>query len=623
MEGLIGGVAAPFAGGAAGKGGASMPASAIESYALLGDTQSAALVARDGSIDWLCLPRFDSGACFAALVGEEKHGRWRVAPRSEVREARRAYRPGTLVLETIWRTGEGSVRLIDFMPPRVRTPDVVRIVEGLEGEVPIRAELVARFDYGSIVPWVRRREDGAISLVGGPDALLLSPGAPTEARNGAVVADFSIRPGQRVPFVLAWHPSYESAPAVADPEAALEETTRWWERWSGRCTYRGPWREAVVTSLCALKALTYAPTGGLVAAATTSLPESPGGVRNWDYRFCWLRDATFTLSALTTGGYREEAAAWRDWLLRAAAGDPARLQVMYGVLGERRLTELDLPWLPGYRGAAPVRAGNGAVSQRQLDVYGELMDALYVARRHGLDPEPASWQLQRALLDFLEGHWRLPDHGLWEVRSEPQDFTHSKVMAWVAFDRAIAAAEEARLDWPLERWRRLRDSIHHEVCRHAWSERRQAFTRSYGSSDLDASLLLMPEVGFLPASDPRVRATVAAIERELCQDGLILRYRQGDGLPAGEGAFLACSFWLADAYALMGREREAREVFEHLLSLRNDVGLLSEEYDPVAGTMLGNFPQAFSHVGLVNTAYNLTAGMPAPLRDREPRSRRA
>jgi GH15 family glucan-1,4-alpha-glucosidase len=590
----------------------------IEDYAFIGDTQTGALVGKDGSIDWLCLPRFDSAACFAALLGDASHGRWSIAPRAAVKRVTRRYREGGLVLETTFETADGTVRLIDCMPPRDRTPDVVRIIEGVSGRVELRMELVIRFDFGSIVPWVRRLPDGAVSAVAGADSLVLYTDAETRGEGLTTVAELVVEPGQRRSFVLLWHPSHEPPPAPVDALQAVSDTTQWWCEWASRCTYQGPWREAVVSSLVTLKALTFAPTGGIVAAATTSLPEWPGGVRNWDYRYCWLRDATFTLQALLLGGYEDEAAAWRDWLLRAVAGDPSKLQIMYGLAGERRLTEYELPWLPGYEGSRPVRVGNAAVHQCQLDVYGELMDALHQARYGGLPPEPNSWELQKVLLQFMEEAWRLPDAGIWEVRGPLQHFTYSKMMAWVAFDRGIKTIERLGLPGPVERWRALRRAIHDDVCTYAWNPVKQAFTQAYGSEHLDASLLLMPQVGFLPLGDERVVATINAIERELLREGLVLRYRtQGqDGLPPGEGVFLACSFWLADCYALMGRSEDAEALFERLLALRNDVGLLAEEYDPRARRQLGNFPQAFSHVGLVNTAFNLTRGQRKPAGER-------
>jgi GH15 family glucan-1,4-alpha-glucosidase len=582
--------------------------SRIEEYACIGDCQTAALIARNGSIDWLCFPRFDSPACFAALLGGPEHGRWRLAPSAEIRAIRRHYRPGTLVLETTYETDDGAVTLIDCMPPRSSHPDLVRMVVGQRGQVAMRMELVVRFDYGALVPWVRR-EDGGIKAIAGPDTLHLHSPVPTHGENLKTVADFTAHAGQRLPFILTWHASHQPTPELVDPEAAVEHTTAWWSDWSNRCSYEGPWREAVVRSLITLKALTYAPTGGIVAAATTSLPESLGGTRNWDYRLCWLRDATFSLYALMSAGYVEEAGAWRDWLLRAVAGSPSQIQIMYGLAGERRLTEFDVEWLPGYEGSAPVRIGNAAFQQYQLDVYGEVMDALHFARRTGLEPDENAWRVQRALLNFLESNWEEADEGIWEVRGPRQHFTHSKIMAWVAMDRAVKAVERFGLAGPVERWKRLRNTIHDQVCREGFDADLGAFVQSYGSKRLDASLLMVPLVGFLPASDPRVHGTIKAIEHYLTRDGFVLRYDTADsidGLPAGEGAFLLCTFWLADNLALIGRRAEARHLFTRLLELRNDVGLLSEEYDPEAGRLLGNFPQAFSHVALVNTAWNLT-----------------
>ncbi len=587
----------------------------IEDYALVGDTQTAALVGRDGSIDWLCAPRFDSGACFAALLGAPEHGRWLLAPRgADPARTRRAYRDGTLVLETTFATPDGRVRVIDCMPPRDRVPDVVRIVEGLEGEVPMQLELVVRFDYGSILPWVTRAEDGRLRFVGGGDALVFQSDVTTEGRGMTTAADFTVRPGQRVAFTLSWHASHERPPEPRDAVAAVRDTEAWWRDWSRCCKHSGPYHEEVCASLRVLKALTYAPAGGIVAAPTTSLPERLGGARNWDYRFCWLRDATFVLYAFTLAGYEGEAKAWRDWLLRAVAGDPAKLQIMYGLAGERRLNEAEIPWLPGYCGARPVRIGNAAVDQLQLDVYGEVTDAFYQTWRTGLALDQPSWNVQRAILDFLEGAWKEPDEGLWEVRGARQKFTHSKVMAWVAFDRAVKTVEQKGVPGPVDRWRKLRDEIHADVCAHGYDANKRAFTQAYGSEHLDASLLLLPQVGFLPATDERVVGTVAAIERELMCEGFVQRYptRGQDGLPPGEGVFLACSFWLADCYALMHRKQEAEALYRRLLALRNDVGLLAEEYDPANGRQLGNFPQAFSHVGLVNTAYNLTPAHTQP-----------
>jgi GH15 family glucan-1,4-alpha-glucosidase len=588
----------------------------IEDYALLGDTQTAALVGRDGSIDWLCLPRFDSGACFAALLGMERQGRWLLAPAGDTPpRVRRRYREDTLVLETEFTTPEGVVRVVDCMPPRDRIPDVIRVVEGVKGQVPMHMELIIRFDYGAVVPWVSRN-GAALHAVAGPDALVLYTPVETHGEGLSTVADFTVTKGQRLPFVLRWHPSHEPTPPPLDALAAVADTESWWRDWSSHCAYReNPWREAVHTSLRVLKALTYAPTGGIVAAATTSLPERLGGVRNWDYRFCWLRDATFTLYALLLGGFREEAQAWRDWLLRSVAGDPAQLQIMYGVAGERRLTELTLDWLPGYEGSRPVRTGNAAVRQFQLDIYGEVMDAMHQARRTGIAADRRSWNLARVLMDFLESKWQQPDEGLWEVRGPRQHFTYSKVMAWVAFDRAVKAVERFGQEGPVERWRAMRDTLRAEIHERGYDSRRGTFTQAYGSTALDASLLLMPLVGFLSPTDPKMEGTVRAIERELVQDGLVRRYHTGemrDGLPPGEGVFLACSFWLADNYVLQGRMDEAEALFQRLLDLRNDVGLLSEEYDPVARRQLGNFPQAFSHVGLINTAHNLTKHLSSP-----------
>jgi GH15 family glucan-1,4-alpha-glucosidase len=589
----------------------------IEDYAVIGDTQTAALVGRDGSIDWLCLPRFDSGACFAALLGEERHGRWLLAPAGPVTASSRRYLEGTLVLETKLVCADGEVRVVDCMPPRQQNPDVVRVVEGVRGRVAMRMELIVRPDYGAVVPWVRR-VGGALSFVAGPDAFELRTPVETRGRDFTTVAEFSVGPGDRVPFVLTWHPSHEPAPPAVDGLLVEAETETWWRHWHDRCAYEGGWGEAVERSLLTLKALTYAPTGGIVAAATTSLPEELGGVRNWDYRFCWLRDATFTLYALMLAGYVDEAAAWRDWLLRAVAGHPADLRIMYGVAGERRLPELVLDWLPGYEGSWPVRTGNDAAHQFQLDVYGEVMDCLHTARRQDVPPDDPSWAFQLALMEFLESAWKEPDQGIWETRGQRQHYTHSKVMAWVAADRAVKAVERVGRQGPVDRWRALRDEIRAEVLERGYDAGRNTFTRAYGSVDLDGSLLLLPLVGFIPASDPRMVGTVEAVRRELCDDGLVHRYLAGpdaDGLPGREGAFLACSFWLADNLTLQGRHWEAQQLFERLLSIRNDVGLLSEEYDVAAGRMVGNFPQAFSHVSLINTARNLSrSGGPADRR---------
>jgi len=589
----------------------------IEDYALLGDLQTAALVERGGSIDWLCFPRFDSGACFASLLGGPEHGRWLLAPVDGGTTSRR-YLHDTLVLETTWQTETGTARVLDFMPPRGRAPDIVRIVEGVSGRVRMRSELTIRFDYGHVLPWVRRVDDARVA-VAGPDALCFRTPAETRGENMHTVSEISVDEGERIPFVLTWFPSHEPVPAAIDPEQALAETESFWREWSDACTVQlpGEWSDLLRRSLIVLKALTYAPTGGIVAAPTTSLPEWVGGVRNWDYRFCWLRDATLTLLALLHGGHAEEAAAWRHWLLRAVAGDPADVQIMYGVGGERRLTELELPWLPGYEGSAPVRVGNAASDQLQLDVYGEVMDALYQARTAGLALEPAAWQIQVALLEHLEEAWRDPDEGIWEIRGERRHFVHSKAMAWVAFDRAVRTVEDHGFEGPLDRWRAVRDEIHREVCEHGFDPELGSFTQSYGSPELDASLLLLPLVGFLPCSDPRIRGTIEAVERELLQDGFVLRYRTSesaaDGLPPGEGVFLPCSFWLCDCYELLGRHDEAHELFARLVALGNDLGLMSEEYDPRAERQLGNFPQAFTHLALVNTAFNLAPHLPSPM----------
>jgi len=591
----------------------------IEDYGLIGDTQTAALVSTEGSIDWLCFPRFDSGACFAALLGHPNHGRWRITPGAIVRKVSRRYRGPSLILETEFTTDAGTVRLIDFMPIRGTEPDVVRIVEGVSGAVAMQMELIVRFDYGSIIPWVRR-VDGLWTATAGPDSLSLRTPVNLEGVNFATRADFTIGPGERVPFVLTWAPSHQAPRTLADPFCALDDTLEWWTDWAKAFNYEGPWKEQVLRSAITLKALTFAPTGGIVAAATTSLPEKIGGVRNWDYRFCWLRDATFTLYSLINCGFLTEAAAWRNWLLRAAAGDPARLQTMYGAAGERRLPELTLDWLPGYEDSKPVRIGNAAVDQFQLDVYGEVLDALHVARNAGLEPDGSAWSMEKVILEFVERSWREPDEGIWEVRGPQRHFVHSKVLAWVAFDRTIKSAEAFNLDGPVDRWRRIRQEIHDDVCAKGYNEALGTFTQYYGSTEVDASLLQIPLLGFLPCSDPRVGGTIATVERELYEDGYLHRYRTRkdgdvDGLPEGEGAFLACSFWLADAYLLQGRDEEARALFERLLSLTNDLGLLSEEVDVKSGRQLGNFPQAFSHVSLINTARNLTDGH-GPARER-------
>jgi GH15 family glucan-1,4-alpha-glucosidase len=580
----------------------------IEDYALISDRLSAALVGRDGSIDWLCFPRFDSEAVFARLLGDEDDGHWRIAPTSGARCTSRRYRGDSMVLESEWAVEDGVVRVIDFMPERGEAPDVVRIVEGVTGQVDMRSELRLRFGYGDVVPWVRHL-DGMLAAVAGPDAVWLASDVAHHGRDFASYADFSIEAGQREAFVLTWNPSYLHRPRPVDPYAALEQTQRFWQSWAEGCTYDGKYRDAVVRSLLTLKALTYAPTGGIVAAPTTSLPEVIGGSRNWDYRYSWLRDSTFTLQALVRTGYTEEASDWREWLLRAIAGSPERLQILYGVAGERRVPERELPWLAGYEGSAPVRVGNGAVDQLQLDVYGEVMDTLWLARCAGLDTEEDAWRMQRGLMHWLESGWKQPDEGLWEVRGDRQHFVHSKVLAWVAADRAVRTIEELKMDGPLDRYRALRDEIHRDVCSNGYDPERQTFTQAYGSKGLDAATLLIPQVGFLPAADERVRGTLRAVMTELAEDGMVRRYSTGetdDGQTGEEGAFLACSFWLADALVMDGQREAATERFEKLLSLRNDVGLLAEEYDVRAGRQIGNMPQAYSHVALVNTALNLS-----------------
>jgi GH15 family glucan-1,4-alpha-glucosidase len=583
-------------------------ASRIEDYALLGDCETAALVGRDGSIDWLCWPRFDSPACFAALLGGPEHGRWQITTADKPTATRRRYRDGTMILETEMETADGAVTLIDFMPLRGTCSDLVRMVVGRRGRVAMRMELILRFDYGSIVPWVIRLEDGRLRAVGGPDMVVLESDVPVRGEGLTTVADFSIGAGETASFVLTYTMSHHPPPQSVNSAKALRDTEAFWRDWDSRGTYTGEWGEAVSRSLLTLKSLTYRPTGGIVAAPTMSLPEHIGGSRNWDYRYCWLRDATLTLLTMMDAGYYDEAGAWRDWLLRAIAGSPSQVQIMYGLGGERHLREWEVPWLPGYERSAPVRVGNAAYSQLQHDVIGEVMDALHHARQGGLPPSDDGRNLQRALVSHLETIWHEPDYGIWEVRGDPQHFTHSKVMAWVALDRAVKNAEQLRLDYPIARWAALRDRIHEEVCRRAYDPDVGAFMQAYESKQLDASVLLLPLVGFLPPEDPRVRSTVDVIERRLMANGLVLRYdtsRTDDGLPPGEGAFLACSFWLADNFVLQNRRADAKTLFERLLSLRNDVGLLAEEYDPIARRQLGNFPQAFSHLALVDTALNL------------------
>ena len=583
----------------------------IEDYGLSATSRrrpsSAGTVRSTGS----AFPASTPERLFAALLGSSENGHWTIQPAGEFRSTRRRYRDDTLVLETELETDSGAVRLVDFMPPRETKPDLVRIVEGVRGRVEMRMELVIRFDYGSIVPWVRNL-DGTLVAIAGPDAVLLRTPVEHEGQDLRTVASFTVAEGERVPFVLRWFPSNEPPPETVDPEEALAATIEFWERWTETCSYRGRWYEAVHRSVLTLKALTYAPTGGIVAAPTTSLPEWVGGVRNWDYRYCWLRDATLTLLALIRAGYTEEAGAWRDWLLRAIAGSPEDLQIMYGVAGERRLTEFELPWLGGYEGSRPVRVGNGASGQRQLDVYGEVVDALYNSRRYGLAASDGAWQLTQKIFDWLESGWREPDEGIWEVRGPRRHFTHSKVMAWVAFDRAVKTIERFGREGPLERWKAVRKAIKDEVLREGYNADRGAFTQFFGSDRLDASCLLIPLVGFLPAKDERVVGTVRAIERELMRGGFVERYRADeenavvDGLPPGEGVFLPCSFWLAAVLAQQGRQDDAVALYERLLALRNDLGLISEEYDPERGRLLGNFPQAFTHIGIVETAFTLS-----------------
>jgi GH15 family glucan-1,4-alpha-glucosidase len=594
----------------------------IEDYALLGDLQTAALVGRDGSVDWLCLPRFDSGACFAALLGDDGNGRWLLAPADAAATSSRRYLDDTLILETTWETGEGAVRVLDFMPPRGESPDVVRIVEGLRGRVEMHTELVIRFDYGRVIPWVRRLDGDTRLAIAGPDALCLRTPVDVGGQDMKTVGRFTVAEGRRVPFVLTWYSSFADLPAKVDAERALADTTEFWHEWIGRCRFEGPAHDTVHRSLIVLKALTYGPTGGIVAAPTTSLPEHLGGVRNWDYRFCWVRDATLTLIALLLAGYEKEADAWRTWLLHAAAGNPDDLQIMYGVAGEQRLVELELDWLPGYETSAPVRTGNLASEQVQLDVYGELMDAFYQARTRGLEASEYAWSLQRILLRNLETRWREPDNGIWEIRGASRHFTHSKVMAWVAFDRAVRTIEEFGLEGDLERWCAIRDEIHEQVCREGFDENLGSFTQYYGSGTLDASLLLIPLVGFLPCRDPRVHGTIEAVRHDLTWDGLVLRYRSEDdvdGLPPGEGVFLPCSFWLVDCLELIGDHEAAHSLFERLLGLCNDLDLIAEEYDPASHRLLGNFPQAFTHLELVNSAFNLAKRHESPMELRHAR----
>jgi GH15 family glucan-1,4-alpha-glucosidase len=583
-------------------------AARIEDYAIIGDCHTAALVSRDGSIDWFCCPRFDSEACFAALLGSNDHGRWSISPQGPARITRR-YRANTLVLETHFETDDGAATLIDFMPPNRRDSTIVRLLVGTRGKVAMSTEFILRFGYGAIVPWVTRLEDGALRAIAGPDMVILRSPVHLRGRDMTTIGEFTINKDDTIPFVLSYLPSHLPLHAPLDPATALQQTEIFWRDWSAKCRPAGKWSDAVLRSMITLKALTYAPTGGMVAAPTTSLPEQLGGERNWDYRFCWLRDATLVLLGAMNANYYEEAKAWRDWLLRAVAGSPEQLQIMYGIAGERRLTEWTAAWLPGYENSAPVRIGNAAHSQLQLDVFGEIMDVYHQARRGGLSTNESGWEVQLKFLEHLETIWNEPDEGIWEVRGAPRHFTHSKVMAWVAFDRAIKSAETFGLEGPLDKWRKLREEICDEVCTNGFDTELGTFVQSFGSKQLDASLLMLPSVGFLPVTDPRIEATISAIERRLLHDGFVMRYDSGaadDGLPPGEGAFLACSFWLADVYTLQGRVADAERLFTRLVALRNDVGLLSEEYDPRVKRLVGNFPQAFSHMALVNSAYNLT-----------------
>ena len=587
----------------------------IEDYAIIGNLETIALVCRDGSIDWLCLPRYDRAACFAALLGSSDNGRWLIAPRAENPRISRRYVGPTLVLETTFETDSGAACVVDFMYRRGGVSDLFRLVRGLRGKVEMHTELVVRFEYGSRVPWVTREEDGRLQLISGPDRLLLDTPVHMFGEDMKTIATFEVEEGQEIGFSLSRNPSYRPLPPRIDASDALGIVKKYGATWSAPFQDHSEWSPQILRSLLTLKALTHWETGGIVAAGTTSLPEQLGGARNWDYRYCWLRDATFTLFALTESGFYEEAKAWRTWLMRAAAGSPDQLQIMYGVAGERRLEEYEVPWLPGYEGAGPVRIGNAAANQIQLDVYGEVVESMYVARKHGVTTEAPSWDLECALIEHLANIWDQPDEGIWEWRGGPQHFTHSKVMAWVAFDRGVRSAEEFGLDAPLDRWKALRDEIHANVLENGFDAELNSFVQHYGARTLDASLLQIALVGFLPACDPRIKGTVAAIEKHLLRDGFVCRYNTADGLPPGEGVFLACSFWLVDNYVLLGRYDEARALFKRLISLANDVGLLSEEYDPGAKRLVGNFPQAFSHLSLINSARNLsTVGGPAEQR---------
>jgi GH15 family glucan-1,4-alpha-glucosidase len=583
---------------------------AIEDYGLIGDCETAALVGRDGSIDWLCWPAFDSDACFAAILGTNKNGRWLIAPEAEIRSTTRRYRGKTLILQTRFETADGVVELIDFMPPRGKASDVVRLVRGVEGKVKMRMQLVIRFGFGVDIPWVKRAEDrSALLAIAGQDMTVLRTPVETRGEDMTTVADFEVGAGETIPFVLTYGPSHLDLPEPIDPEAALRETEAFWKEWCGRCTYEGEHRALVLRSLVTLKALTFQPTGGIVAAPTTSLPEKLGGARNWDYRFCWLRDATFTLLALMNSGYTEEASAWHNWLLRAAAGAPGNMQIMYGIWGQRRLLEWEAGWLPGYEGAQPVRVGNAAHAQLQLDVYGELIDAFHQARMAELKLDDGSWDLECAVLQHLAEVWDHPDHGIWERRGEPRHYVFSKVMTWVAFDRAIKSVEKFGFRAPLEEWRALRDTIHRNVCAMGFDAGLNSFVESYGSKLLDASLLLLPAVGFLPATDARIRGTLAAIEQHMMRDGFVLRHDprevSSEEEQPIEGAFLACSLWLADANVLAGELTKAQALFDRVVGIANDLGLLAEEYDSIARRQTGNFPQALTHIALINTAHNL------------------
>jgi GH15 family glucan-1,4-alpha-glucosidase len=592
----------------------------LESYGLIGDCQTAALVGRDGSIDWLCWPRFDSDACFAALLGQPSNGRWLITPSGDEIEVARRYRPDTLVLETTFTTPDGSVTLIDFMLPRGHTSDLIRLVRGDEGKVPMCMELVLRFGYGGTIPWVSRLDDGTVRAVAGPDMAVLRTPAKLWGENFKTMAMFTITAGKTLPFVLSYGPSHVPVPEPVDAEEALEDCEKFWREWTQSTKCDGPYADAIKRSLITLKALTYAPSGGIVAAPTTSLPERAGGERNWDYRYCWIRDSTLTLLALMNAGVYDEASAWRDWLQRAVAGNPADMQIMYGIMGERRLTEWEVDWLPGYLDSRPVRVGNAASSQFQLDVYGELMDTFEQARRGGLAASDSGWSVQLELVRHVAETWAQPDWGIWETRGPPQHFVYSKVMAWVAFDRAIKAVERYGLPGPVEEWRATRQRMFTEINEFGFDPKRNTFRSAYGETTLDASLLLLAQVGFIKPGDPRYIGTVEAIERELLVDGFVKRYNTvetDDGLQPGEGAFLACSFWLADAYVSIGRDEDAERMLERLLAIRNDLGLLAEEYDTEGGRQIGNYPQAFSHVGLINSAFNLTrAHRPAEQRAR-------